>query len=110
MGNAIKLSEICDDYSGFKVHGFEGSEVLFVSYDMLTFLDTYGAPQNPQPLQNPFSLAELYQVPLFLNLTALPRWRGGALLPLTAYLKLAALYNLCAAPPLRTTHYALRIS
>ena len=34
-----------------------------------------------------------------------PSPRGGTML--TAYLKLAALYNLCAAPSLRTTHYSL---
>ena len=28
MGNAIKLSEICDDYIESKVHGFNGSKVL----------------------------------------------------------------------------------
>ena len=38
----------------------------------------------------------------------LPVEGGPPLLPLPAFLKLAALYGLCAAPPLRTTHYALR--
>ena len=34
-GNAIKLSEFCDDYYGFKVHRFEGL-VLFLAHIVLT--------------------------------------------------------------------------
>ena len=49
MGNAINLSEICDDYIESKVHRFEGSKVqrfFYSSYDMQAFIDTFGEPKN----------------------------------------------------------------
>ena len=45
-------------------------------YDVQTFIGKFGEPKNPKNpknLQNLFLLAKSYQVPLFLNLTTLPR-------------------------------------
>ena len=50
-------------------------------------------------------------MPLLVRRTTFPP-KGGTetLLPLTAYLKLAMLYDLCIAPSLLITHYSLLIA
>ena len=50
-------------------------------------------------------------MPLLVLRTTFPPKEGTeTLLHLTTYLKLAMLYELCSAPSLRTTHYALLFS
>ena len=41
---------------------------FYSSYDMQTFIGTFGEYQNPKNLQNLFMLVNSYQVLLFLNL------------------------------------------
>ena len=76
---------------------------------MQAFISTFGEPQNPKNLQNPFMLSKSYQVPLFLKVTALPIGGGTPLVPLTAFLYSRCYMN-CASHlhyALLTTHYAL---
>ena len=54
-------------FIGSKVQRFFNS-----SHDLQVFIGTFGEPQNPKNLQNPFMLSKSYQVPLFLKVTALP--------------------------------------